>query len=123
MSCRRVQERIVIFIGCAILAGTACMGTPFAGQASGNPESGKKLFRESCQHCHGSNGDGQSEMAAYLTPPPANLTAEATQSKTNAQLRQIIFEGRAGTAMVGFEGAIEEAQLVDVIAYIRSLKR
>jgi mono/diheme cytochrome c family protein len=113
----------ILMCGLILIAAHALLiGEPRAGEANGNPESGKKLFRESCQHCHGSNVDGQSEMAAYLTPPPANLTAQATQSKTDAQLRQIILEGRAGTAMVGFEGAIEEAQLVDVIAYIRSLK-
>lgn len=61
-------------------------------------------------------------MAAYLTPPPANLTAKATQAKTDAQLRKIILEGRPGTAMTGYEGAFEDLQLSDLIAYIRSLK-
>lgn len=62
------------------------------------------------------------EMAACLTPPPANLAAKATQSKTDAQLCKIILEGRPGTAMASFDGAFEEAQLADLLAYIRSLK-
>ncbi|MDR4471334.1 MAG: hypothetical protein MRJ92_01370 [Nitrospira sp.] len=57
-------------------------------------------------------------MAAYLSPPPANLTAKATQSKTDVQLRRVILEERPGTAMTGYEGAFEEAQLADLIAYI-----
>ena len=70
----------------------------------------------------GAAGKGDSDMAAYLSPPPANLTAKGTQSKTDAQLRKVILEGRPGTAMTGYEGAFEEPQLSDLIAYIRSLK-
>jgi mono/diheme cytochrome c family protein len=93
-----------------------------AASAKGNAEAGKKIYSESCQSCHGPTGKGDSDMAAYLTPPPANLAAKATQSKTDAQLRKIILEGRPGTAMASFDGAFEEAQLADLIAYIRSLK-
>jgi len=93
-----------------------------AAPAKGNPEAGKKLFIESCQHCHGQKGDGQSEMAGYLTPPPSNLTVKATQAKTDAQLRAIIAEGKAGTAMSGFGGSFEETQLNDLVAFLRSLK-
>jgi mono/diheme cytochrome c family protein len=93
-----------------------------AASPKGNPEAGKKIYLESCQSCHGPTGKGNSDMAAYLTPPPANLAAKATQEKTDAQLRTIIMEGRPGTAMASFDGAFEEAQLTDMIAYLRSLK-
>lgn len=93
-----------------------------AASSKGNPEAGKKLYLESCQSCHGLTGKGDSDMAAYLTPPPANLAAKATQAKTDAQLRKIIVEGRPGTAMASYDGAFNEAQLADVIAYIRALK-
>jgi mono/diheme cytochrome c family protein len=89
---------------------------------SGNPESGKKIYLESCQSCHGPTGKGDSDLAAYLTPPPANLTAESTQAKTDAELRKIILEGRPGTAMASFDGAFEEDQLTDLIAYLRSIR-
>ncbi|MDC8450158.1 MAG: cytochrome c [Nitrospira sp.] len=89
---------------------------------SGNPESGRKIYLESCQSCHGPIGKGDSDMAAYLTPPPANLTAKSTQARTDAELRKIILEGRPGTAMASFDGAFEEAQLTDLIAYIRSIQ-
>jgi len=57
-----------------------------------------------------------------LRRPPANLTAKATQEKTDAQLRKVIQEGRPGTAMTGYAVAFNEEKLADVIAYIRSLK-
>jgi len=93
-----------------------------AAPANGNAEAGRKIYLESCQSCHGPTGKGDSDMAAYLTPPPANLAANATQSKTDAQLRKIILEGRPGTAMSSYDGAFEESQLVDLLVYIRSLK-
>jgi high-affinity iron transporter len=93
-----------------------------AASSKANPEAGKKIYLESCQSCHGPTGKGDSDMAAYLTPPPADLTAKATQSKTDAQLRKIILEGRPGTAMSSYDGAFDEAQLADLLAYIRSLK-
>lgn len=93
-----------------------------AASSKGNPESGKKIYLESCQSCHGRMGKGDSDMARYLKPPPANLAAKATQTRTDAQLRKIIVEGRPGTAMASYDGAFNEAQLADLNAYIRALK-
>jgi len=89
---------------------------------SGNPESGRKIYLESRQSCHGPTGKGDSDLAAYLKPPPANLTAKSTQSKSDAEIRKIILEGRPGTAMASFAGAFDEAQLADLIAYLRSIR-
>jgi mono/diheme cytochrome c family protein len=102
-----------------VVLGVAAM--TMAAPSKGNPEAGKKIYLESCQNCHGPTGKGDSDMAAYLTPKPANLAAKATQTKTDAQLRKIILEGRPGTAMSSYDGAFEEKQLDDLVAYIRSL--
>ena len=109
--------------GLLVMVANIVMGGAAGGaEGKANPEAGKKIYLESCQNCHGPTGKGDSDMAAYLSPPPANLTAKGTQSKTDAQLRKVILEGRPGTAMTGYEGAFEEPQLSDLIAYIRSLK-
>ena len=85
-------------------------------------EKGKALYRQSCGHCHGLDGKGDGEMGGYLNPPPANLASEQTQSQSDADLKAVIMNGRSGTAMVGFEGALEDTDLIDLIAYVRSLK-
>ena len=90
--------------------------------ASGNPEAGEQIYGESCEHCHGYGGDGRGQMAEYLTPSPAKLTSEGTQSKSDDELKAIILHGRPGTAMAGFEGALEGTQLADLLAYLRTLK-
>jgi cytochrome c553 len=61
-------------------------------------------------------------MAEYLNPRPADLASQSTQAKTDQELKEVILKGRAGTAMVGLEGALEEVQLNDLMAFIRSLK-
>ena len=89
---------------------------------SGDSDVGQRIYEESCKHCHGIAGNGQGQMAEYLTPPPAKLGSETTQSKTVAQLQEIILKGRPGTAMVGFEGAVNTTQMAGLLAYLRSLK-
>lgn len=88
----------------------------------GNPERGKDLFRESCQHCHGFLGKGDGEMANYLEPRPSNLASQATQEKSDKELKDVILKGRTGTAMAGFEGALDQSQVNDLMAYLRSLQ-
>ena len=113
---------ISLFGAVLIAASVLSIGESWAAQGKGSPEAGRKIYLESCQSCHGPTGKGDSDMAAYLTPPPANLASKATQAKTDAQLRKIILEGRLGTAMSSYEGTFGEEQLADLIAYIRSLK-
>ena len=114
--------RTLINAGIVLLILLGVIPISLAAPAKGNPEAGKKIYLESCQNCHGTTGKGDSEMAAYISPAPANLTAKATQDKTDAQLRKVIQEGRPGTAMTRYAAAFDEEKLDDVIAYIRSLK-
>jgi len=83
----------------AIVAVLGLVQMTMAAASKGNTEDGKKIYAESCQSCHGTTGKGDGDMAAYLTPPPANLATKATQSNTDAQLPKIILEGRPGRAM------------------------
>lgn len=115
-----MRARIALAFVVWVLVGTIPMSLAASGK--GNPATGQKLYLESCRNCHGPTGKGDSEMAAYLTPAPANLTSKATQEKTDAQLRKVIQEGRPGTAMTGYAAAFDEEKLNDMIAYIRSLK-
>jgi high-affinity iron transporter len=103
------------------MLGVLWSGTVIAA-GNGDIEKGKDLFRESCRHCHGFAGKGDGEMADYLEPRPSNLASQTTQAKSDKDLKDVILKGRAGTAMVGFEGAIEESQITDLLAYLRSLK-
>ena len=109
------------WIAAVVVLGLICTGTSIAA-GNGDIEKGKAIFQESCQHCHGFTGKGDGEMAEYLEPRPSNLVSQSTQAKSDRELKDVILNGQAGTAMAGFEGALEEPQLNDLLAYLRSLK-
>jgi mono/diheme cytochrome c family protein len=109
---------VSLFVGFAL--GMMTAGLAVAG--AGDIEKGKTFYRQSCGHCHGLEGKGDGEFGGYLNPPPANLASEITQSKSDTDLKDVIMNGRSGTAMVGFEGVLEEEQWNDLLAYLRSLK-
>lgn len=88
----------------------------------GDIEKGKVIYQESCRHCHGLAGQGDGEMGEYLDPRPANLASPGTQIKSDQELNDVILKGRTGTSMAGFEGALDDNQLNDLIAFLRSLK-
>lgn len=122
MSMRIIGKyRLNLWIVTLVIGGLSLSGTAIAA-SSGDSEKGKDIFRESCQHCHGFTGKGDGEMAEYLNPRPSNLAGQTSQAKSDGELKDTILKGREGTSMAGFEGAFEEPQLNDLLAYLRSLK-
>lgn len=78
----------------------------------GDTESGETIYQESCAGCHGSEGQGG--VGKKLKPN------EFIQSNTNADLFAFLLIGREGTAMRSFDGVLTEAQLADVISFLRT---
>lgn len=77
----------------------------------GDPTQGAAVYSTYCAPCHGVQGEGG--IGKKLQPN------EFVQSKTNADLVAFILSGRPGTAMAGFKGRLSEAQIADVIAFLR----
>jgi len=102
-----------VFLGLPLIA----TGT----QRQGNSVAGQKIFAGTCEICHGPTGQGDSSMTGYIKTLP-DLAGTKTQEKTDAELRRTLRKGH-GQDMVGYEWVFNEAQLDDLIAYIRSLKR
>ncbi len=76
-------------------------------------EDGKKIFDSKCAVCHGADGAGKVKG----TP---DMRTAAVQSKSDADLEKFIAEGKAhGFAKKG----LTDAQIKDVVAYIRTLKK
>ena len=115
---KQKKDGFILWVG--VVIGIMMAGLAVAEAA--DIEKGKALYRQSCGHCHGLDGKGDGEVGGYLNPPTANLASEQTQSQSDADLKAVIMNGRSGTAMVGFEGALEDTDLIDLIAYVRSLK-
>jgi mono/diheme cytochrome c family protein len=86
----------------------------------GDAQKGKALYEQSCAVCHGAQGKGDSPTGKLLMPPPANLTSAATQKKSDAEIVQIITNGKPPSAMPAFKGQLSEQQMQDVLAYVRT---
>ncbi len=78
----------------------------------GDAKNGATIYSDSCKGCHGS--DGQGGVGRKLKPN------EFIQKSNNAEMLQLVLSGRAGTAMRSFSGRLTEAQLADVIAFLRT---
>jgi len=74
---------------------------------------GATLFNITCASCHGASG--------YGTPlAPALNNALFLDVTSDAQIRQIIAMGVSGTVMPAWGGRLSDAQMNDIIAYLRS---
>ena len=80
---------------------------------------GKNIFTSKCSICHGPDGSGKTSMGKALNI--ADLHSEAVQKTSDADLRSIISNGK--NKMPAFKGKLTDAQIDDVIAYIRSLAK
>jgi mono/diheme cytochrome c family protein len=68
--------------------------------------------------CHGVDGKG---FAALKTPDFTSPKWQA--SMTDKQIKDVIKNGKKGTAMVAFGDKLNEEEITAVVAYIRSLKK
>lgn len=84
-----------------------------AAQAA-NPVTGKPLYNRHCSNCHGSNG------VATIPGLPDFSRGEA-MLQPDSRLKATILNG--GGMMPAYRGAMTELQILDVIAYLRTLRR
>ena len=93
--------------------------------SAGDPEAGKELFDQVCIACHGPGGEGIEGLGKPFT------TSEFIPQQSDAELLEFIKTGRpvghpdntTGVDMPpkGGNPALTDEQLLDIIAYIRSL--
>lgn len=77
--------------------------------------SGDRLFNILCSSCHGMDGYG-SPMA------PALNNALFLTTTSDVQIHQIIRMGVGGTVMPAWGGRLSEAQINEIIAFLRSME-
>lgn len=92
-------------------------------------DEGKAAYESSCIHCHGAAGEGSRVMDNYWKMRIPRLNSAYVQSKTDAELRDIILNGKrkmppamAGKPETQHRTKITAEQVPALIAYVRSLK-
>jgi cytochrome c6 len=103
-----IIAEIILFSGSIVRADTA-QGTAAA--------TAKETFRTKCAMCHGPDGAG-SEVGKSMNIP--DLRTEAVQKLSDADLAQIISDGKAG--MPPFKGSLSEVQIHALVRYVRTLR-
>ncbi len=88
----------------------------------GDIAAGKKVYKNNCVSCHGINGDGKGELAANLSPKPANLLDDKLMSSISPfQIYNTVRLGISGTSMPPFSRLTDE-QVWDLSFYVSSLR-
>ncbi len=101
-----------------LLIGVGLLVSSLAFQAAGPAADGAAIFKKNCMMCHGAGGRG---FSALKTP---NFTDPKWQSSTkDKEMREVVKNGKKGTAMPAFGGQLKDEEISAVIAYIRSLKK
>ncbi len=106
------------YLAAALMAG---LPVQLAVATEGDPVQGKGSYERLCVTCHGVQGKGDGPAGSMMTPRPADFTNQKIKSKPDAELIKSIQEGRPSTSMAAFKGQLTDAQIRDVLAYIRGL--
>ena len=78
------------------------------------------LFKSKCAACHGPDGSGNVPMGKQLGVK--DLQSDDVQKQTDAQLTASITDG-VGKKMPAYKGKLTEAQITQLVGYIRDLAK
>src|ERR1700688_994282 len=103
---------LLLFVGLTFFVGSIVQANPGPDSATSSA-----TFRTKCAMCHGPDGSG-SEVGKSMNVP--DLHSPAVQKLPDAQLAQIISDGKGG--MPSFKNSLSEGQVHSLVAHIRSLR-
>ncbi|MBI5494492.1 MAG: cytochrome c [Deltaproteobacteria bacterium] len=94
----------------------------------GDSGKGALIFKQFCTPCHGDGGRGDGPASAALNPKPADFTdAKRAAASTDQQIYTTAREGGPAVGksplMVAWKASLNEQQLQDVVAFVRSLSK
>src|SRR3974390_2294474 len=88
-----------------------------AGMRAQDVASGEKIYKAKCASCHGPDGKG--ETAAGKATKARDLCSADVKKEADAAWTEIIVKGK--NKMPSYDKKITDAEVKDVIAYMRSV--
>ena len=118
----------ILSLTCLLLIAYSDYNLSYAQDAPAVSEVGKKVYENSCAHCHGIEGRGDGSAAENLLPRPRDFTrglykirsTESGQLPTDKDLFDVITEGMPGTSMPEWETSLKTSERWEVVAYIKT---
>jgi cytochrome c6 len=80
---------------------------------------GADTYKSKCQMCHGADGTGDTPAGKSMKSP--SLSAPAIVKESNDDLIAVTKAGKG--KMPGYAGKLTDAQIKDVVLYIRTLEK
>lgn len=118
---RHISRSIVL--GCVLAASGWCVTAQWVSAAAGDAAKGKTIFQSKCVTCHGPEGKGDGPLGKKLKPPAGNFSSPESKKRTEAELQDIIENGKPKTSMVAWSKQLNEAEIQDVLAYVLTLRK
>lgn len=118
-------------LGAALAAFAAAL--VFAAAIRAQPQNtaprGKAVYDVHCVECHGRTGHGDGPAASFLSPRPRDFTTgkykirttETASIPTDDDVTRSVRQGLHGSAMPAWEKLLSDAQIADVVAYVKTL--
>lgn len=91
----------------------------FPAASSSDHELGRSIYNFRCYFCHGYSGNAQTLASSYLDPRPRDFSATSTDKLSRESMLDAVKNGRGGTAMRGFEGILQPAEIALVTDFVR----
>jgi len=117
----------VPFIACGSAAGSnavtkASNATP-ARSATATPDAlaaSRDLYKTNCAKCHQDSGKGGKTTVDGKAINAHDLTSDKMKKRDDDKFRDDILEGSPDDGMPAFKGKLTDAQINDIIKYIRT---
>lgn len=87
---------------------------------------GQTIYERECATCHGPEGKGDGETAAYLTPQPQDFTASVVQKRSDEFLTAVVAKGGPAKGLAESMPAfpkLSKKEVQSVVAYVRQLSK
>ena len=124
-----IRKLIIALTATAVLA----FAMPLTAFADGDAAAGKSVFMANCMSCHGMTGKGDGPVGKALNPPPRDFSKgefkfdadKNGEAGTDEDLAMVIKNGAGaygGTPLMAPWPTLNDQQVSDLVAFIRSLK-
>ena len=100
---------------CVLIFVLALMLPAFSAAADSGPD----LFATKCAACHGKDGSGNTAMGKSLKI--RDLSSADVQKQSDKELTDIVTKGKG--KMPAYTGKLTDAQITDLVKFIRTLKK